>query len=1033
MSLPTPQGITSLTLTFPEPFDYNATHSPKYPLFRYDDPGNDGFCTILWEEGVAAFHTAGHYFKKYVHGDAPVIVGILANTNSITYFAVLASLMRLGFIPFPISTRNSVAAIVHLMKSTDAKYLIVSQDVSLQNTADIVCRQFWEADIDDKINTIPMPHFSDLFSVKPGEYDLLPPVRPDWSQTALIIHSSGLTRFPSPIYTTYKNVLRNATRLCEGSSIQFRSDLNVPQIMEKWTCAEKCLEYGQCQCNVRIPSSIFSNCGVFEPFLDIVAGAIIASFPPVEPSLIPTAERLLSSIIATKTTLVFTVPSFLVEWARDPKAIEALKSTTAVIYGGGPLEKDAGDTLVTNGILSHIHLRSHRKRNLPGLAQYRVFRRKGGSGLREVYRCFMPTDEKDIYRLYVQESPHHSPSVLDMEIDGARALDANDLVQLHPSNRKLFKVYGRADDQIMHGTGEKTNPGPIEAGLTADKRIAAALMFSGTNVSQASSSCWRRKKHLTQVTLHDSRNTGPAYVNEQAPQHSRIYKEMILVAKPSKPFEFTAKGTLRRKVILKAYEQEIEDLYKVIDDVSQMNVVIQQLWTLKNVMTMIRDIVTTIFERKIGDTDDIFVAGGDSLTAMSIRNSVLCSLRKSKAVPVVVIRALPPNFVFDPPSIAAMSAFIHGIVKRTQVDFVSDRNIVKLRDGAGEPPSIAQEDCLEYAFYADKFRTSVWALTIIPETPLNSLPELASFYFAKIKAERTHGPYRFASYSSSSLLLVVLVKLFEDNGDEVAQAVMLDHFPTMFVYSANRLGNLDPSAPENIRTYSTWAWVRSQDRWIETPTATLQRTKNLLLDGWKDVYATDTIRGAIRNTKVFLTANAEFVYALTTDETGMASIELTAQWIGTVKVPITVVVVPEGALEDVREEDRITWTDLGTKRCLPDARVVFVKGGHYEFLTDEVVLQLLQDGYQALCRLFFATVSAFFDLFLFPFTREPLFRVVCTLFEELVPPCVFFVPFPVIGISVRLPKRLITIDVIRSRGSAWLLTAIFNIFVEDVP
>ncbi|PBK68211.1 hypothetical protein ARMSODRAFT_851692, partial [Armillaria solidipes] len=85
-------------------------------------------------------------------------------------------------------------------------------------------------------------------------------------------------------------------------------------------------------------------------------------------------------------------------------------------------------------------------------------------------------------------------------------------------------------------------------------------------------------------------------VNEQAPQHSRIYKEMILVAKPSKPFEFTAKGTLRRNAILKAYEQEIEDLYKAIDGVSQTDVVIPQLWTLKNVMTMIREIVTAIFE-----------------------------------------------------------------------------------------------------------------------------------------------------------------------------------------------------------------------------------------------------------------------------------------------------------------------------------------------------------------------------------------------------------------------------------------------------
>ncbi len=94
---------------------------------------------------------------------------------------------------------------------------------------------------------------------------------------------------------------------------------------------------------------------------------------------------------------------------------------------------------------------------------------------------------------------------------------------------------------------------------------------------------------------------------------------------------------------------------------------------------------------------------------MSIRNSVLRALRRSKAVPVTIIRGLPPNFVFDLPSIAAMSTFVYGIVLGAhtspvaekssngdeaseamypEVSFVSDQNIIKLRDGAGEPPLV---------------------------------------------------------------------------------------------------------------------------------------------------------------------------------------------------------------------------------------------------------------------------------------------------------------------------------------------------------
>ncbi len=96
-----------------------------------------------------------------------------------------------------------------------------------------------------------------------------------------------------------------------------------------------------------------------------------------------------------------------------------------------------------------------------------------------------------------------------------------------------------------------------------------------------------------------------------------------------------------------------------------------------------------------------------SLTATSIRNSLLRALRKSKVVPVAVIRALPHNFVFDLPSIAALSAFIHGIVVGAhaapgaksdeadaeaypEIDSVPDlgRSLVKLREGSGEPPLI---------------------------------------------------------------------------------------------------------------------------------------------------------------------------------------------------------------------------------------------------------------------------------------------------------------------------------------------------------
>ncbi len=134
----------------------------------------------------------------------------------------------------------------------------------------------------------------------------------------------------------------------------------------------------------------------------------------------------------------------------------------------------------------------------------------------------------------------------------------------------------------------------------------------------------------------------------------------------------------------------------------------------------------------------------------------------------------------------------------------------------------------EYVFFADKFRSAVWTMTVTPDTPLTSLREMAAFYFAKIKEERPNGPYRLASYSASSLLLVVLVKLFEDNGDEVVQATMLDHFPAMFVHLANKFGNPNPRT-ENIQIMLD-AGMAAIEGMMERDSNrdTLRRSKNLL-------------------------------------------------------------------------------------------------------------------------------------------------------------------------------------------------------------
>lgn len=86
---------------------------------------------------------------------------------------------------------------------------------------------------------------------------------------------------------------------------------------------------------------------------------------------------------------------------------------------------------------------------------------------------------------------------------------------------------------------------------------------------------------------------------------------MIIVAHPGKPFEFTAKGSTRRKAVLKTYEKEIEDAYVAVDEISRSEISLPDTWDLGHVTDFIRGIVRSVIDPQLKDDEDIFLHGGD--------------------------------------------------------------------------------------------------------------------------------------------------------------------------------------------------------------------------------------------------------------------------------------------------------------------------------------------------------------------------------------------------------------------------------------
>ncbi|KAJ7046113.1 polyketide synthase [Mycena alexandri] len=112
--------------------------------------------------------------------------------------------------------------------------------------------------------------------------------------------------------------------------------------------------------------------------------------------------------------------------------------------------------------------------------------------------------------------------------------------------------------------------------------------------------------------------------------------------------------------------------------------------------------------------------------------------------------------------------------------------LLKLVIGTGIPLIILHGgagDIAAFRAIQEQFTTPLWAIQPTPDAPLDTVENLAQFYFEHIKAARPAGPYRIAGFSASSMVTLRLAQLLEASGDEILQLSFIDHFPMFFTSS----------------------------------------------------------------------------------------------------------------------------------------------------------------------------------------------------------------------------------------------------------
>ncbi|KZT20596.1 acetyl-CoA synthetase-like protein [Neolentinus lepideus HHB14362 ss-1] len=649
------------SIAFAELVDFRLQHNSDhtYAVFPSDDP--DGEPThITHLEWCRAIHRVAHVLRPKPDMAKREVVGIIVNCDTLMYSTTIMALIRAGLIPYPMSNRNSSAAICHMLQKTSCHRLIATS-ASLDSLISGIKTELLAIDYELQIDELPslydgFPHLGhetprDAFMPYPTRANCKP------DDIVLYIHSSGSTGLPKSIPYSNKILLS-----WYGGS--------VGTAMHKYP---KQLRFGA------LPLPAFHLMGMaVQIFAALIAGTSVALFEPKYPAppIVPGPGNTLEGLKQTNVNAVICVPTFLEIWSESEEALAFLAKMEIVMFGGGPLSRQIGNKLISRG----VPLQSGYGGTEFGSVTYFVSTKGLVDPMEWEYLAFDPEipirmapQDEGKYELQVLHSEGHP--LLIHNLPDVPGYATSDLFEKHPTKEGLWKIIGRVDDVLILASGEKTVPAPIEGKILTSSLVSGAMMF-GRGHNEVGILIEPRREHainpVDEVTLAEFRNLLWPIIeeaNEGAPTFSRIFKEMILVTSPDKPMRRTPKGTVVRNATTADYAKEIDELYERVESSRGSDVDPPKSWERADLeewlMSQAQDINETNQGKgkKLDPDVDLFAQGFDSLSATFLRNRIIGALRSSADHAAKVAAAsVSQNFVFANNTICALATGIRNLI-----------------------------------------------------------------------------------------------------------------------------------------------------------------------------------------------------------------------------------------------------------------------------------------------------------------------------------------------------------------------------------
>ncbi|EPS94264.1 hypothetical protein FOMPIDRAFT_1055251 [Fomitopsis schrenkii] len=655
--------IENTSLTLPELFEWHLEHSPNHRLFVFLT--SDGTIrTITWAQEVRAMYRGAgiiHSRLAVITSESsaePPVVAIIAPSDAIPYYTTIVSIIRANCAAFLVSPRNSPLAVAHLINKVGASHILVSRDQAMQDLVsealEILKTQYGSKELPTQS---PMLTFEDLFPPSQTPTDCIPPphVNRGPDARAIILHSSGSTAFPKPVVTTNYLALQVALNAWFGERDLTDKVFSLHAI------------------------PIFHGMGIAMLAWTVSCGVVLSTFESMSPAPIPAPDDIFAAAKATRCDYIVGVPTIveascahvvpmcvkltgmaMQTWAKSPEYVRWL-ATRSGLYGGGPLDKNTGDYLAAQGVTLFVLYGTTEAGIMSPMLPAEVGDDWEYFKFSKQFTPHMVPSGENSFELVMRANPYYCPAIVNTTLDeGVREDGPLDHAQ----------YWGEVYSQ--------TNPGPLENMLNQDLHVRSSVMF-GRGQFQAGIIVDPKPPYrfdpVDETKLAEFRiSSGEPTVermNAYAPQHSRLFKEMIVVANPSKPFTYTAKGTVRRQAVLEEYAEEIGALYAKVEDSTQASIPPPLHWGLVTTLDFVRKVVSKVLVRGVDDDDDLFEHGCDSLQATYIRNALLLLLLLLRALrdsAHLDTRRNVGNFVYQHNTVRLLASFLLGVATGSNVD-----------------------------------------------------------------------------------------------------------------------------------------------------------------------------------------------------------------------------------------------------------------------------------------------------------------------------------------------------------------------------